>query len=104
MVSPQVFILLLLGSAGVMTVQSMAIYLRSFKREPFLIQSVLTAVSTVLFSCLALKKWGSAGAAFTFLLSSGVLGLVSGTMIFRRWTQRAQSSQELSKYRLSRDL
>lgn len=85
MLSPQIFVLLLLGSVSVFIVQSMAIYLRSFKREPFLVQSVIIAVSTVLLSLLTVKTSGSAGVAFVFLLCTGIFGLISGTVVFRRW-------------------
>jgi hypothetical protein len=86
MVSPTIFALLLLTCMSFLIVQSMAIYLRSFKREPFVIQSVVIAVSTVLLSFLAVKGWGSAGAVFIFLSCTGVFGLISGTVVFRRWT------------------
>jgi hypothetical protein len=89
MVSPRIFVLLLLTYVSSFIVQSMAIYLRSFKREPFLIQSVVIAISTVLFSLLTVKFWGTAGVAFIFLFCTGIFGLISGTVIFRRWTDYA---------------
>jgi hypothetical protein len=85
MVSPQIFVLLLLGSVSVFIVQSMAIYLRSFKREPLLVQSVVIAVSTVLLALPTVRTSGSAGLAFIFLLCTGIFGLISGTVVFRRW-------------------
>jgi hypothetical protein len=85
MVSPQIFVLLLLASVSIFVVQSMAVYLRSFKREPFLVQSVVIAISTVFFSLLTVKTWGTAGAAFIFLFCTGIFGLISGTVIFHRW-------------------
>jgi len=87
MVSPRVFALLLLASMSFFIVQSMSVYLRSFKREPFLAQSIVIAVSTVLLSFLTMKWWGSYGAALVFLLCTGIFGLVSGSLVFSRWTR-----------------
>jgi hypothetical protein len=78
-------VLLLLGSVSVFIVQSMAIYLRSFKREPLLVQSVVIAVSTVLLALLTVRTSGSAGVAFIFLLCTGIFGLILGIFIFHRW-------------------
>ena len=90
MVSPQIFVLLLLTCVSLFIVQSMAIYLRSFKREPFLVQSVVIAVSTVSLAFLTVKTSGSAGVAFIFLLCTGIFGLISGTVVFRRWFARPE--------------
>jgi hypothetical protein len=90
MVSPGVFGLLLLASGCVFVVQSMAIYLRSFKREPFVVQSVSTAVSTVLLAFPTARAWGSAGAALVFLLCTGIFGLIQAISIFRRWNRSSQ--------------
>ena len=90
MVSPQIFALLLLTCVSLFIVQSMAIYLRSFKREPFLVQSVVIAVSTVSLAFLTVKTSGSAGVAFIFLLCTGIFALISGTVVFRRWFARPE--------------
>ncbi|MGH9560679.1 MAG: hypothetical protein ACRD3S_04420, partial [Terracidiphilus sp.] len=50
MVTPWIFAFLILGTAGRFAVQSMAIYLRSFKREPFLVQSIVVAALTLWLS------------------------------------------------------
>jgi hypothetical protein len=86
-VSPGVFGLLLLASVSVFVVQSLAIYLRSFKREPFLVQAVVIAISTLLLAFLTSKRWGGAGAALVFLLCTGMLGLILAIVIFRRWNR-----------------
>lgn len=85
LVSPQIFALLLLTSVSVFIVQSMAIYLRSFKREPFLVRSIVIAVLTVVFALSTVKVWGTAGVALSYLLCTGVVGLASAIVIFRRW-------------------
>ncbi len=92
MASPQVFALLLLTSVSAFIVQSMAIYLRSFKREPFLIQSVVVAALTVLLSLATVKGWGLAGITTSYLLCTGVIGLIVGLTIFRSWHTAAEAS------------
>jgi hypothetical protein len=84
MASPQIFALLLLTSVSAFTVQSMAIYLRSFKREPFLAQSILVAVSTVILALLVAKRWSVAGVAISYFICTGAVGLVYGMAVFRR--------------------
>lgn len=86
-VSPWIFLVLLLASMSYFVVQSTAIYLRSFKREPFLVQSVVVAVSTVVLALLTIKGWGSAGAAFVLLFCVGIVGLTFAMIIFGRWTR-----------------
>jgi hypothetical protein len=92
MASPQVFALLLLTSLSAFIVQSMAIYLRSFKREPFLIQSVVVAALTVSLSLATVKGWGLAGITASYLLSTGGIGLIVGLTIFRSWHTAAEAS------------
>src|SRR5882672_1950948 len=92
MASPQVFALLLLTSLSAFIVQSMAIYLRSFKREPFLIQSVVVAALTVSLSLATVKGWGLAGITTSYLLCTGVIGLIVGLTIFRSWHTAAGAS------------
>jgi hypothetical protein len=81
--SPQIFALLLLTCVSSFIVQSIAIYLRSFKREPFLVRSVVVAVSTVILALLAAKTWGVAGVALSYFVCTGVLGLIYGIAVLR---------------------
>ena len=85
MVSPTLFTILLLATLGSFLVQSMGIYLRSFKREPFLMQSVVVAVLTVLLSLSTVKAWGTAGVGASYLLCTGVIGLALGAATFHAW-------------------
>lgn len=89
MVPPRILVILLVASLCGFIVQSLAVYLRSFKREPFLVQSVVIAISTLLLSLLTVKTWGSAGAALIYLFCTGVFGLVSGAVVFRGWRSSA---------------
>lgn len=85
MASPVAFALLLLACVGGFVVQSMAIYLRSFKREPFLIQSVIVAVLTVLISLATVKDLGILGMALSYFASTGIVGLILAVSTFRAW-------------------
>lgn len=85
MVSPTLFTILLLATLGSFLVQSMAVYLRSFKREPFLLQSVIVAVLTVSLSLSTVKAWGTAGVGASYLLGTGVIGLALGAATFHAW-------------------
>jgi hypothetical protein len=89
MVSPALFAILLLAALGSFLVQSMAIYLRSFKREPFLLQSVVVAMLTVSLSLATVKAWGTAGVGACYLVCTGIIGLALGAATFHGW-QRVQ--------------
>ena len=89
-VAPQVFALLLLTGVSSFVVQSLAIYLRSFRREPFLVQSIVVAALTTLLSLVTVKRWGIAGVTASYLLCTGVIGLVLAAAAFRSW-HNAQS-------------
>jgi len=65
-------------------VQSMAIYLRSFKREPFLVQSIVIAFSTVILALLAAKTWSIVGVSLSYFACTGIIGLIYGIVVFRR--------------------
>lgn len=80
---PLIFLLLLITAVGTYTVQSMAIYLRSFKREPFMIQSAIVSGLTVLAVLVAAPKSGGLGVAIAYLAFSGIGGMISGVAIFR---------------------
>ncbi len=85
MASPQIFALLLLTCVSGFIVQSMAIYLRSFKREPFIVQSVVVGALTVLLALVTVKSWGVAGIAASYVLCTGFIGLIMAAATFRSW-------------------
>jgi hypothetical protein len=91
-VSPSAFALLLLATLGTAIVQSQAIYLRSFKREPFLGQSMAVAILTLSFCFLTVKQMGPIGVSLGYLICAGAIGLVSGTIIQRSWTRKIAST------------
>jgi len=101
MASPQLFALLLLTSVSAFIVQSMAIYLRSFKREPLLAQSIVVSVSTVIFALLAAKTWGVAGVSLSYFVCTGLIGLISGIVIFRRTPHDNTDMPDTRRYKRS---
>jgi hypothetical protein len=82
MVPPQLFALLLLAGLSVFVVQSLAIYLRAHKREPFLWQSLLVAGMTSGGALLFIPHWGLSGAAITYFVCTGIVGLSFASVIF----------------------
>jgi O-antigen/teichoic acid export membrane protein len=92
METPAVFVLLLLTAISSFVVQSLAVYLRSFKREPYLIQSMTVASLTIVGVLLAVPRWGGEAAAAIYFLVSGVLGLIWALAIFRQ-DRNARSSK-----------
>jgi hypothetical protein len=80
---PLVFAFLLATAISTFAVQSMAIYLRSFKAEPFLVQSIIVASLTAVGVAMAAPRWGSFGIALCYFAFSGIVGLGSASAIFR---------------------
>ena len=83
-VSPQIFAVLVLAAGANCAVQSMATLLRSFKSEPFLAQSLVVAVLTLLLAAWTAPRWSNAGAAFSYLVATAVVGLPFAGIIFVR--------------------
>ena len=84
MVSPQLFAVLVLGAGANCVVQSLAALLRSFKSEPFLVQSLAVAGLTLLLARWTAPQWGNAGDAMSYLFAAGVIGLPIALAIFAR--------------------
>ena len=82
-VSPGIFALILVTTLAVYVVQSLAVYLRAHKNEPFLWQSVGVACLTCGALFLLVPRWGISGVAVSYLLCTGVVGLSSAVAIFR---------------------
>jgi O-antigen/teichoic acid export membrane protein len=83
METPIIFAFLLATAFSTFAVQSMAIYLRSFKEEPFLAQSMVVACLTAISVAIAAPRWGSLGVAAGYFVSSGIVGIATAAMIFR---------------------
>jgi hypothetical protein len=86
-----IFLLLLLTALGSHVVQSEAIYLRAHKCEPFLVQSVLIALSTAASVVILARVSGALGVSIAYFAVLGVAGVVSATSIFlikqRQWSR-----------------
>jgi hypothetical protein len=82
MVSPQLLALLLLAAAANCTVQCLATLLRSFKREPFLAQSLAVALLSVALALATARRWGAPGVAASYLVATGVVGMPFAWAIF----------------------
>jgi hypothetical protein len=96
MLPPHLFALLLLAAVSVFVVQSLAVYLRAHKREPFLWQSLLVAGLTSGGALLLVPRWGVPGAALTYFVCAGVVGLVLAWAIFQgRWKTRWNESRRV---------
>jgi O-antigen/teichoic acid export membrane protein len=83
MVSPQLFVLLLITAVSTLIVQSEAIYLRAHKEEPLLWQAVIVALLTSAGAYIAAPRWGISGTCVVYFLCTGIIGVTSATLIFR---------------------
>ncbi|HME58622.1 MAG TPA: hypothetical protein VKF63_09815 [Terracidiphilus sp.] len=88
MVSPQLFAMLVLAAGASCVVQSLATLLRSFKREPFLWQSLAVASLTLLMALCVTPRWGNGGVTLGYLAVSAGIGLPSALAIFARARRR----------------
>jgi hypothetical protein len=84
MVSPRLFAVLVLAAGANCVVQSLATLLRSFKREPFFVQSLAVASLTLILAVFAAPRWGNAGVTVTYLIATAGFGLPSALTIFAR--------------------
>jgi O-antigen/teichoic acid export membrane protein len=91
MASPQIFVLLLLAAVSGFVVQSMAIYLRSFKREPFLVQSIVIAALSIVLALVTVRTFGTTGIAVSYFLCTGIVGMIFAATTFRSWHGAAEA-------------
>lgn len=103
MVTPQLFALLVAAAGSNCVVQCLAIVLRSFKREPFLAQSLIAASLTISLAAVAAPRWGTTGVAVSYLVATALVGLPIALVIFRRARRRylARDSEPASAADLS---
>ncbi|MGD0681303.1 MAG: hypothetical protein ABR990_04555 [Terracidiphilus sp.] len=88
MVSPQLFAVLVLAAGASFVVQSLGILLRSFKREPYLWQSLAVALLTLLLAVFTAPRWGNAGVTLSYLAATAGIALPSALTIFARARRR----------------
>ncbi len=84
MVSPELFALLVVAAGANCVVQSLGTLLRSFKREPFLVQSMVVASLTLTLAVLVAPRWGDAGVTLSYLTATAGFALPSAVTIFAR--------------------
>jgi hypothetical protein len=84
MVSPELFAMLVLAAGAKCVVQSLGTLLRSFKREPFLAQSLAVASITLVLAGLTASRWGNTGVTFSYLAVTLGIALPSALTIFAR--------------------
>ena len=99
MISVPLFVLLAVTAICSHIVQSEALYLRAHKCEPFLLQSVLLAALVSASAFVSARAYGAAGVSWSYLVCMGLLGLTSGTIIFRtkrrEWGYAAETPSTL---------
>lgn len=83
MENPMVFFILLLTAIGSFVTQGMAVYLRSFKKEPYLKQSIAVAAVTLIGVLLVAKHWGNEGVAIVYFICTGIVGFAWSVAIFQ---------------------
>ena len=74
--SPGVIGLLLLTAVSSFVVQSFAVYLRSFRKEPYLAQSLAVSAITLGAVWATVPRWGSGAVAVIYFACTGVIGLL----------------------------
>ena len=99
MVSAWLFAALVLGAAAGHMSQCMATLIRCFKQEPFLVQSLLVAASTLMLAAISLPRLGNAGAALSYLFATGAVGLPLSLLIFVRTRRRCMTADSMSQPR-----
>jgi hypothetical protein len=88
MVSPRMFAVLVAAGAANCIVQTMATLLRSFKSEPFLMQSLAVAACTLGFGAFAASRWGTQGVALSYFGATAGVGLPLAVIIFAHTRQK----------------
>lgn len=96
MVSPQLFVLLLITAVSTLIVQSEAIYLRAHKEEPLLWQALIVALLTSAGAYFAAPRWGITGTCVVYFVCSGIIGVTSASIIFR--SKRRSREHSLSSH------
>jgi hypothetical protein len=84
LVSPRILVVLVLAAGANCITQSLATLLRSFKKEPFLIQSLIASALALLLVALTARRWGGGGAALSYLAATAGFALPSSLRIFER--------------------
>lgn len=76
------FTLLIVASGANCVIQSLATLLRSFRREPFLGQSIFAAAITLALVTLTARVWGNTGVAASYAGATAAIALPIALIIF----------------------
>ena len=82
--SPAIFAVLAAAAGANCAIQGLATFLRSFKSEPFLAQSLTAAAASLLLVALTAPAWGNAGASLSYLAATAGLALPWSLSVFVR--------------------
>lgn len=99
MVPASLFALLVMGAAANHLTQNLAILLRSFKHEPFLVQSSVVAALTLGLASAIVPRLGELGAAVSYLVATGAVGLPLACIIYRRERRNTLSADRAAHLR-----
>lgn len=97
MESPTICLLLTLTAISSFVTQGLALYLRSFKSEPYLAQSIAVAALTLIGTLYACPRWGSTAVAFIYFITTGVVGLGWSLVIFIERMRKQGSTDEVKQ-------
>ena len=95
LVSPSIFAVLVAAAGANCAIQGLATFLRSFKSEPFLAQSLTAAAASLLFIALTAPEWGNAGAALSYTAATAGLALPWSLSAFARARRGYMMSPDL---------
>jgi len=84
LVSPAIFAVLAAAAGANCAIQGLGTFLRSFKSEPFLAQSLGAAAASLLLIALTAPEWGNAGAALSYTAATAGLALPWSLSVFVR--------------------
>lgn len=86
---PYLFFALCLGALANHFFSAEAVYLRAYKREPFMVLSIVSGLTTAILALLLAPSFGLTGAVFSYTATAILVSLVGGTSIFikkrREW-------------------
>lgn len=77
------FSMLLAATAGNHLLFSMALYLRSHRRDPLVLLSIISGILITVSSMITAAYWGTSGVTLCYALVTWVVGVGWGTIIFQ---------------------
>lgn len=101
METPTIFVLLLITSISNFIIQSLGVYLRSFKREPYLLQSVVISGLTVLSTLVFAPRWGDLAVAVIYFNLSGAVASIWAITTFRHFRSTQVLAANRSEFETS---